>query len=37
MADEAAIKTYRYLRIGMVGVVFLLATSIWIEHSLAHC
>ena len=32
MADESAIKTYRYLRIGMVGVVFLLATSIWIEH-----
>lgn len=32
-----AIKTYRYLRIGMIGAVVLLAVSIVIEHGKAHC
>ena len=32
MATSDAVKTYRYLRIGMVGAVVLLATSIAIEH-----
>ncbi|OWY63029.1 hypothetical protein B7486_55270, partial [cyanobacterium TDX16] len=27
-----AVSTYRYLRIGMIGAVGLLTTSIWIEH-----
>jgi hypothetical protein len=32
MATSDAVKTYRYLRIGMIGAVVLLATSIAIEH-----
>lgn len=31
MGVDATIKTYRYLRIGMVGVVFLLAVSVGLE------
>ena len=37
MADEAAIKSYRYLRIGIVGVVGLLGMSIGFEHAKASC
>ena len=37
MADTAAIKTYRYLRISMVGAVLLLAVSILIERSNVDC
>jgi hypothetical protein len=37
LEDSAAIKTYRYLRISMVGVVVLLAASIVIERSNAGC
>src|SRR5438128_565726 len=32
-----ALKTYRYLRVGMVGAVVLLAASIWIEATKANC
>lgn len=37
MAHGAAIKTYRYLRIGIVGAVALLAVSILIERADAGC
>ncbi len=37
MADDAAIKTYRYLRIGMVGVVGLLASSVGFERAQVSC
>ena len=37
MADTAAVKTYRYLRISMVGAVGLLAASIAIERSEVDC
>jgi hypothetical protein len=37
MADTAAITTYRYLRISMVGAVLLLAVSILIERSQVDC
>ena len=37
MADDAAIKTYRYLRIGMVGAVFALLVSIGIERADVGC
>lgn len=37
MADTAAIKTYRYLRISMVGAVVLLGVSILIERANAGC
>jgi len=37
MASDAELKTYRYLRIGMVGVVVLLATSVIIERSKVDC
>jgi len=37
MADTAAVKTYRYLRISMVGAVGLLAVSIAIERSEVDC
>jgi hypothetical protein len=37
MAGNAAIVTYRYLRIGMVGVVVLLGVSILIERSQVDC
>ena len=30
--DEAARKTYRYLRLGMIGAVVLLGTSVLVEH-----
>lgn len=33
LPSEDAIKTYRYLRIGMIGAVVLLAASILIEHA----
>ncbi|MEA2900312.1 MAG: hypothetical protein QOH36_199 [Actinomycetota bacterium] len=32
-----AIKTYRYLRIAMIGTVVLLAASIWLEHRKTNC
>lgn len=35
--DDAATKTYQYLRIGMVGIVGLLAVSITIEYLRAGC
>lgn len=35
--DDAAIKTYRYLRIGLVGAVVLLAASILIERAEVDC
>jgi hypothetical protein len=35
--DESAIKTYRYLRIGMVGAVLLLAASVALEWAKANC
>jgi hypothetical protein len=31
MVSDAAVKTYRYLRISMVGVVGLLAVSVIVE------
>jgi hypothetical protein len=37
LGRQDALKTYRYLRIGMVGAVVLLAASIWIEASKANC
>jgi hypothetical protein len=37
MADTAAITTYRYLRISMVGAVVLLAVSVAIERSKVGC
>ena len=37
MADTAAITTYRYLRISMVGAVLLLAVSVAIERSQVDC
>lgn len=37
MADTAAIKTYRYLRISMVGAVVLLGVSILIERTKVDC
>jgi hypothetical protein len=37
MADDSAIKSYRYLRIGIVGVVGLLAVSIGFERAKASC
>lgn len=37
LSDRAAVKTYRYLRIGIVGVAFLLAVSVAIERSKAGC
>jgi hypothetical protein len=37
MADTAAVKTYRYLRISMVGAVVLLGVSILIERSKVDC
>lgn len=37
MADTAAIATYRYLRISMVGAVVLLAVSVAIERSKVGC
>lgn len=37
MADTAAVKTYRYLRISMVGAVVLLGVSILIERSNVDC
>jgi hypothetical protein len=37
MAADAEVKTYRYLRIGMVGVVVLLATSVIIERTKVDC
>ena len=37
MADTAAITTYRYLRISMVGAVLLLAVSIAIERAQVDC
>ncbi len=37
MADTAAVKTYRYLRISMVGAVVLLGVSILIERSNVAC
>lgn len=37
MADEAAIKTYRYLRISMVGVAVLLAASVVFERAQVDC
>lgn len=37
MADVAAIKTYRYLRISMVGAVVLLGVSVLIERSNVDC
>lgn len=33
LTDQSAIKTYRYLRIGMIGVVLLLAVSVGIERA----
>lgn len=35
--DEGAIKTYRYLRIGLVGAVFLLGASVLIERGEVSC
>jgi hypothetical protein len=37
MHDDAAIKTYRYLRIGIVGVVLLLGVSVMVERSKMDC
>jgi hypothetical protein len=37
MADEAAIKSYRYLRLGIVGVVGLLCASIGFERAKVDC
>lgn len=37
LRSRDAIKTYRYLRIGMIGAVFLLAASIGIERSKVDC
>lgn len=37
MIDDAAIKTYRYLRIGIVGVVLLLGVSVMVEKSKMDC
>ncbi len=37
MVDDAAIKTYRYLRIGIVGVVLLLGVSVMVERSKMDC
>lgn len=37
LKSQDAIKTYRYLRIGMIGAVVLLATSIGIERSKVDC
>jgi hypothetical protein len=37
MADESAIKSYRYLRIGIVGVVGLLGASISFERAKVDC
>ena len=37
MTDVAAVKTYRYLRITMVGAVVLLGVSIVIERSNVDC
>jgi hypothetical protein len=36
MADDA-IKTYQYLRIAMIGVVVLLATSVFLERAEVDC
>jgi hypothetical protein len=35
--DEAVVKTYRYLRLGMVGVVVMLAASVLVERSEVDC
>jgi hypothetical protein len=37
MTDDAAIKTYQYLRVAMVGVVLLLTASVLFEQALADC
>lgn len=37
MTGDNAIKTYRYLRIGMIGVVGLLTTSVLLEYSKVNC
>ena len=37
LKSQDAIKTYRYLRIGMIGAVVLLAASIAIERSKVDC
>jgi hypothetical protein len=37
LRSQDAIKTYRYLRIGMIGAVVLLAASIAIERSKVDC